>query len=212
VRFCAVSVEVAVKITVPAVVLAVVLSHSLSSLAAEPVKKKSPASTTAPASTSRPASTAASKTARSPKPEPNFVSKPWFEKGVKAVQVNYPGAGFRYMTSDQTAWDFRAQFADKITIAGLRLHRHFQRSSPRLSLYWGAETDFVKFRGDDSKGTGFILGPFLGGEYRMERNISFQMDVGPMWVSLKDKDTAASDSGVELVVNFGINFYFGRPK
>ncbi len=75
------------------------------------------------------------------------------------------------------------------------------------------EGDFVTFKGDDSKGTGIAGELFVGGEYFFAKSFSVQLDLGPAFISLKDtKDTSESVSGLEYVVNFGINYYFGRRR
>ena len=42
------------------------------------------------------------------------------------------------------------------------------------------------------------------------KKLSLQIDFGPAFIFLKDKDTSVSVSGGEYVINFGINYYFSK--
>lgn len=129
-------------------------------------------------------------------------------QGKSAIGLNYPGFGIRYFLSDNFAIEGRGQFTKDIVVGGLRSYYYFKLES-KVLLFGGLEADFVSFKGDKSKGTGFAGELFVGGEYFFAEKLSLQMDIGPAFISLKDKDTSISESGVEFVVNLGINYYFG---
>ncbi|MDD5686924.1 MAG: hypothetical protein PHE88_03710 [Elusimicrobia bacterium] len=131
-------------------------------------------------------------------------------KGDLGIGVNYPGVGVRYFLSNKISLEVKGQFDKDIVIGGLRGYYYF-KSVDKLLPFAGLETNFVTFTGDDSKGTGFAGEVFVGGEYFFAKSFSVQLDLGPAYVSLKDtKDTTESVSGLEYVVNFGINYYFGK--
>lgn len=95
-------------------------------------------------------------------------------------------------------------------VGGLRGYYYFSPQAKYL-LFVGLKGDFVTFKGEDSKGTGFAGELFVGGEYFFVKSFSFQLDLGPALISLEDtKDTTESVSGLEYVVNFGINYYLGK--
>jgi hypothetical protein len=130
------------------------------------------------------------------------------QKGDFGIGLNYPGLGVRYLVSDNTAIEAKVQTEPDILVAGLRLYRNFS-SRPYGRLFWGLEGDYVSFKGDVSEGTGFAGEIFFGGEYFVAKRLSLQMDLGPAYIALTDGDTSLSVNGVEMVINFGINYYLG---
>lgn len=130
-------------------------------------------------------------------------------QGKSAIGINYPGFGARYFLSDRLSVEGRIQAANDIVVVGLRSYYYFKVVS-KVLLFGGLEADFISFKGDESKGTGFAGEVFAGGEYFFAEKLSVQMDIGPAFISLNDKDTSVSESGVEFVANLGVNFYFGR--
>jgi len=130
-------------------------------------------------------------------------------KGKFGVGLNYPGLGVRYFLSDKISVELKSQIEKDIFIGGLRGYYYFKPDS-KLALFTGLEGDYVSFKGDDSKGTGIAGEVFVGGEYFFAKSLSFQLDLGPALVSIKDDDTSESVTGLEYVVNFGINYYFGK--
>jgi len=130
-------------------------------------------------------------------------------KGDLAIGVNYPGLGVRYFLSDKVSLELKGQAEGNIVVGGLRGYYYF-RSKGKFLPFAGLEGDFIKFKGDVSKGTGVAGELFAGGEYFFDRKLSLQMDLGPGLISLNDKSTSESVSGLEYVVNFAINYYFGK--
>ena len=129
-------------------------------------------------------------------------------QGKFAVGLNYPGAAIRYFLNDALTIEARGQFAEDIIAGGLRSCYYFSTDS-ELLFFGGLEGDFVSFTGDESEGTGFAGELLVGSEYFFTEKLSLQADAGPAWVAIEDKDTSVTDSGVEFVINLGINFYFG---
>ncbi|MEW6557574.1 MAG: hypothetical protein AB1349_09500 [Elusimicrobiota bacterium] len=125
------------------------------------------------------------------------------------IGVNYPGIGMRYFLSDKICLEGKGQIEKDIFVGGLRGYYYFSPQAKYL-LFAGLEGDFVSFKGDDSEGTGFAGELFVGSEYFFVKCLSVQLDLGPALVSLKDDDTSESVNGLEYVVNFGINYYFGK--
>lgn len=129
--------------------------------------------------------------------------------GDFAIGLNYPGFGARYFFSNTSSIEGKGQFDDDISLMGLRWYYYFNKKSNVL-FFAGIEGDLITFKGEDSKGSGSAAELFIGGEYFFDNNLSIQLDFGPAYISLKDKDTSLTETGVELVVNVGINFYFGK--
>lgn len=129
--------------------------------------------------------------------------------GDFGIGLNYPGLGVRYFLSNKISLEGKGQFEKDIVVAGLRGYYYFNREA-KVLFFTGLEADFISFKGDDSEGSGFAGELFIGGETFIVKSLSVQLDFGPAFISLKDKDTSLKADGVELVLNFGINYYFGK--
>ena len=129
-------------------------------------------------------------------------------KGRMSAGLNYPGIGVRYFFIDSYAGELRCQFEKDILVMGMRACRYFRRISEVLP-YAGLEADFVNFKGSHSKGTGLAVAVLAGGEYFVwEEKTSVQLDCGTAYLALADNDYDLNVSGIEFVVNFGVNYYF----
>ncbi|MDD5492546.1 MAG: hypothetical protein PHV60_07710 [bacterium] len=127
------------------------------------------------------------------------------------VGLNYPGAGIKYLFNDKLCLELRGQYAEDIVIGGLRGNYYFNPDSNAV-LFMGIESDYVSFKGEESKGHGFAEELYLGLEFFLMSYFSLQVDLGPAFIILKDKDSSLSVSGIEYVVNFGLNWYFGSRQ
>ena len=133
--------------------------------------------------------------------------------GSYNLDINYPGAGVRYFVADGKALELLGQGQDHVFVGGLRYYLYPESlRQGGLSPYFAAEADYLGFKGDYAKGKGFGAGLYAGAEYRLNRTFSVQADLGAMYVSVKDKDTALMESGLEFLLNLGVNIYFGGAK
>ncbi|MCM2266447.1 MAG: hypothetical protein NDI60_01585 [Elusimicrobiales bacterium] len=98
-------------------------------------------------------------------------------------------------------------------MGGLRYY-HYPASlrSGAFSPYAAIEADYLSFKGEYSKGKGWGGGLYAGVEYRLGRRFSLQADTGIMYVSVRDKGTSLTESGLEFLVNLGFNVYFGGGR
>ena len=129
------------------------------------------------------------------------------------LNINYPGAALRYFPADGKALELFGQGQDKVFTGGLRYYYYpAGLIKGALCPYAAAEADFTSFKGRYSKGTGIGGGLFGGVEYFLGRRISVQTDIGALYMSIQDKDTSLGESGLEFVINFGFNYYFGGGK
>jgi len=130
-------------------------------------------------------------------------------KGDLSVGLNYPGLGVKYSISNKIALEVKGQSAMDITVIGLRGNYFFKpEGDKKLKFFTGLEADFISFKGEVSKGSGIAAEVFAGGEYFVNKKLAIQLDLGPAFISLTDSDYSESVSGIEYVVNFGINYYF----
>lgn len=129
------------------------------------------------------------------------------------LNINYPGAAVRYFVADGKALELLGQGQHNIFVGGLRYYLYpVSLRSGRLSAYFAAEADYLSFKGSYAKGKGAGAGLYVGTEYCLNRTFSLQADIGAMYVSVKDKDTALMESGLEFLLNLGFNIYFGGEK
>lgn len=146
------------------------------------------------------------KTSKPPQEElssPRTPSNP----GNWALGGLYPGASIKYLTGGETAWELRAQSGSGVFAVGPRYYRYFSfKANPRL--FFGLEADYLTYKGNVSKSTGYAAGTFMGGEIFLTRNIGLLVDFGPIYIGLKDDTYSESASAVEYVLNTGIYWHF----
>ncbi len=124
-----------------------------------------------------------------------------------ALGLVYPGTSIRYKTNGKSAWELKAQSGSEIFVLGPRYYRYFNVATNPV-LFWGVEADYISFKGDESKGSGFAGGAFVGGEFSITKDISMAMDFGPMYINLKDSEFTESVSGMDFILNLGIYYSF----
>lgn len=124
-----------------------------------------------------------------------------------AIGLVYPGVAIRYYTKESSALELKTQTDSGITIAGPRFYHYFNPLS-ELSLFCGVEGNYIWFKGKVSKGSGFAVGVFIGGEIAISKQLGISMDFGPMYMSISDNTYSESSSGVDYIVNVGIYWHF----
>jgi hypothetical protein len=135
------------------------------------------------------------------------------QKGSLNLNVNYPGAALRYFVADGKGLELLGQGQDDVFVGGLRYYCYPKKLRGAVfSPYAAAEWDYLSFKGDYSKGKGWGVGLYAGVEYRLGGRFSLQADTGAMYVSVKDKSTDLIESGLEFLLNFGFNVYFGGGR
>jgi len=130
-------------------------------------------------------------------------------RGDFGIGLNYPGLSLRYFLFNRLSVEIKGQYEKDISVGGIRMNYYLKRQGVVL-LFAGVEGDYVSFEGDTSKGNGYVGEIYVGGETFMARRLSLQLDIGPAFIQLKDKDTKLKEDGVEVVANIGINYYFGK--
>ncbi len=125
-----------------------------------------------------------------------------------AVGINYPGANIRVNFRNNFAAEVKAQYMDDIFVIGPRIYSFLGAQGKPLKFFLGGEMDYLSFKGEVSKGTGYALEGFFGLEYFLSKRISFQADIGPAYISVTDADTSLNSGGLQFVINSGINFHF----
>ena len=126
-----------------------------------------------------------------------------------SIGLNYPGISVKYKINPKIALEARYQSYEGVALYGPRVYKISGNNTGKLVTFYGVELDMVSFQGVITRGSGLAVEPFFGGELAISRNLSAQLDFGPAFISLNDSNFSVSQSGLEFVVNFGLNIYFG---
>jgi hypothetical protein len=148
-------------------------------------------------------------------PEP---SGPTLPNQRFAIGVNYTGGQFRYRLSPKWAAEGRIQFGSADSdygtvhsnVFGLRGYRFLSVGhSERIAWYLGGEGAYAKASSQsyNYSTSGFAFGSFGGLEYRLTKRLSAAADIGPYVISLKEKETGLTSTGLDFVINTALIFY-----
>lgn len=124
--------------------------------------------------------------------------------GKIGVGLNYPGLGARALFFEKYMAEVRGQYEREAQAAGARLYRYVFQDG-RYFPYLGLEADWVRFDDEGVKADGFAGEIFAGIECFIRPKLSFQFDVGPAYIGLKEE--VLSVDGIQFVVNFGLTYY-----
>lgn len=147
--------------------------------------------------------------------QPTYAQQPHYHW---AFGVSYTGAQVRYALSSRWAAEGRLQFGSADShygavhsdVFGLRGYRFFSlRHSGHFVGYWGGEGDYAKAESRSSSYAtkGMTAGAFGGLEYRVSPRVFIGVDIGPYVISLKETQTQTSSTGLDFVVNTGVNVF-----
>ena len=139
--------------------------------------------------------------------------RPQFNRTL-GVGVAYMGGLFRWGFKKHWSLEGHALFGSADSndgnvssmVMGARGYRHF-RTDRRLQLFAGVEADYVTAKSQNLKSSGYLAGAFGGVEYYILPRLSIGLDLGPYYLSLKEKDLAVSESGLDFILNTFLNFY-----
>lgn len=136
------------------------------------------------------------------------------EKSKKiGIGIGYPYVSVKYEINPKYSAELRGASGSGIGIIGIRGYYNF-RSIEKLTCFAGGEISRIEFDKSDITGNGYLINPYVGGEYLIMRNITFCMDFGPVYTQLNGSSRYGSveinevASGIDLVVDMGLNFYF----
>ena len=124
-----------------------------------------------------------------------------------------PGVGARYVAGKKVAVELKAGYDGTVGMFGGRWHFYFNPKAQRLNCFLGSVADYTLFKDGDTKGNGYAFQPLLlGGQYFLNKNLSFQMDAGPAVLFLKDTNRSTSFNDIVIVINFALNWRFGTGE
>lgn len=128
------------------------------------------------------------------------------------VGLGYPYFSLKYGFSPKWSAELRGAFGSGIIVMGGRLYYNWN-SEKRTVIYCGGEMDYVTFDTEDIAGNGYLGLVFVGGEHFISKRFAVSLDIGPVYTRLTDSEYSdVSVSGIDWVVNIGINFYFSLKK
>ncbi len=127
------------------------------------------------------------------------------------IGVGYPYFSLKYGITSKTSIETRGAYDPDVLVGGLRLNHYFNPEDKAV-FYVSGEADYVLFQSswvESGNGEGYAFGCFIGSEYFIAKNLTLNLDIGPMFVGLMDTSRDISSSGVQWVFNAGVNYYFG---
>jgi len=128
------------------------------------------------------------------------------------VGLGYPYFSLKYGFSPKWCAELRGAFGSGIAVIGGRLYYNWN-CEKRTVIYCGGEMDYVTFDTEGIAGNGFLGLVFIGGEHFISKSFAVSLDIGPVYTKLTDSEYSdVSVSGIDWVVNIGINFYFSLKK
>ncbi len=133
--------------------------------------------------------------------------------GGFGIGLGWPYLSFKYGFHQNWAIEARSAYEDKIGVYGMRGYYNFNHYKKGL-LFTGLGIDYVGFvlptddGGKKVHGEGYVFSLFLGGEYFINQRFALSADIGPAYVGLNEDEFDLSVTGIEFIVNLGLNFYF----
>ncbi len=129
--------------------------------------------------------------------------------GRWAALAAYGGAGIRYTTPRLINMEGRVLFGDGMA-GSLRGAMEWDHEGWKVRPLAGLEASvFAPIHGNGQHGQSLAM--FMGGEVRLTRRLTFQMDIGPalfhVWESQSKK---AEGWDYQNVLNISLNYYFGK--
>jgi hypothetical protein len=127
-----------------------------------------------------------------------------------SIGVGYPFLSLKYYFNPAFGTEFRFSFGDGINVYAVRGYWSFMKFSD-FSIVTGLETGYITFdtmnvyNTTKVEGTGYEAGPFLGGEYFLDKRLSFMIDFSMPIIGLTSRDITMG--GVQWVTNGALYFY-----
>lgn len=128
------------------------------------------------------------------------------------IGLGWPYLSFKYGFHQNWAIEARGAYEDEIGVYGMRGYYNLNHYKKGL-LFTGLGIDYVDYvlsedNQKDVEGEGYVCSLFVGGEYFINERFALSADIGPVYVGLSEDEFDLSVSGIEFVVNLGVNFYF----
>ncbi|HAV43567.1 TPA: hypothetical protein DCX15_06095 [bacterium] len=127
------------------------------------------------------------------------------------VGVGYPYLSLKYGFSPKLTGELKGAFGEGVSVLSGRGYYNLY-STARILGFGGGELGYITFDTGGTKGSGYLLMPFVGGEYFITQNLGLGLDLGLGYVILKTREAARDFDigGMEWISNLGLSYYFGQ--
>jgi hypothetical protein len=133
------------------------------------------------------------------------------------IGLNYGGAQIDWRSSPRWMFELRGQkgkdtsndLETRSKVVGVRVYR-FLRGIKSPSPYFGFEGAYVEAKQDvsDYRASGGSMGAFGGLGFLITPHFFLGFDIGPYFISLKEKTTKAGTSEVDFVGDTSLTYFF----
>lgn len=125
-----------------------------------------------------------------------------------AVSGTYGGAGLRYVFSPRICGEGRILIGDGLA-ASARGSYLWEKEGWKIRPLAGAEMSVLApFRGEGHQGGAVLM--FVGGEVRLAKRLTFQVDMGPAALRMQEENGQKEEWDYQNVLNVSLNYYFGK--
>jgi hypothetical protein len=124
-----------------------------------------------------------------------------------AVGIGYPYLSVKYIFTPKVSGELRLASGDGINVTLFRGYYNFYEKDSVTGFY-GGDLGQAAFNTQGMAGAGQIISGFVGGEYSINKNLRLVSDLDLSYLNLGSG--ANSASGIEIVLNIGINYYISE--
>ncbi len=125
-----------------------------------------------------------------------------------AVLGTYGGAGLRYAVSPRISGEGRVLLGDGLAFSGRGTYL-MEKPGWKVRPLGGMEMSVLSpYRGEGQRGVALLL--FVGGEVRLGKRLTFQVDMGPAGLRVKEENGHKEEWDYQNVLNVSLNYYFGK--
>lgn len=122
--------------------------------------------------------------------------------------ATYGGAGLRYAMSPRISGEGRFLIGDGLAVSA-RGSYLWEKEGWKIRPLAGAEVSVLApFRGEGHQGAAVLM--FVGGEVRLAKRLTFQVDMGPAALRVQEESGQKEEWDYQNVLNVSLNFYFGK--
>ncbi len=120
------------------------------------------------------------------------------------VGLGYPYISVKSDFIPEISAEIKYAASEGIYIYAGRGYWNFFRTG-KINVFTGIEVGGIGFDTLDVKGTGIEYGAFIGGEYRIIKELGITLDIAPTVINLSSQNTESN--GLEWVITTGIYLY-----
>lgn len=128
--------------------------------------------------------------------------------GRWAAVAAFGGAGVRFTPNPRVSLESRVLYGDGAGVSA-RGGMQWDKEGWKIRPLAGLEMSILApFHGKGEQGESVLL--YVGGEIRLAQPLTFQVDIGPAMLRVKDKNSKKEEWDYQNVLNASLNYYFGK--